>query len=140
MIKVNIYDNERIYSHSLEVSEYGAMPINSTTKNLPELTGEQVAIWTDIDWDILEQRPEIIISKVVPQSITMRQCRLALLAKDLLTVVENAIAEMNDKSITIEWEYATTIQRDNALVNSLCTQLEMSSEDIDNLFIYAEAL
>jgi hypothetical protein len=140
MINVNIYDSQSIYSYSLEVDEYGAMPTNSTTKELPELSGEQVALWIGSDWQVLESRPEVVVPKYVPQEITMRQCRLALLAKDLLATVDTAIEDMNNAAIAIEWEYATTVQRNSDLVINLCTQLGMSSDEIDDLFVYADTL
>jgi hypothetical protein len=140
MININIYDSQSIYSHSEQVDEFGAMPTNSTTKELPTLTGEQVALWLGSDWEVLESRPVVVVTKYVPQEITMRQCRLALLAKELLATVDTAIEDMNDATIAIEWEYATTVQRDSDLVINLCSQLGMSSEQTDDLFVYAETL
>lgn len=78
--------------------------------------------------------------KVVPQTITMRQARLALLALSKLSIIETAIEDLNDKAITIEWDFATEIDRSNQLVNSLCEGLGMSKDDVDNLFIYANTL
>lgn len=86
------------------------------------------------------ERPAEEPIKRVPNSITMRQTKLTLLAKGLLTVVENAIAEMNDEATRIEWEYATNVERTNVLVNSLCTLLGMSDDEIDEFFIYGSTL
>ena len=59
----------------------------------------------------------------VPASITMRQARLALLSIGLLDDVDAAIAAIPDpvqrKAAEIEWEYATVIERNSPLVQSL---------------------
>lgn len=71
----------------------------------------------------------------VPQSVTMRQARLALLESGLLDAVENAVAQ--DRSAQIDWEYATDIQRDFSTLTIMATQMGLSDEQVDNLFILA---
>lgn len=76
----------------------------------------------------------------IPTSITMRQTKLALLSKGLLDVIENAITNMNDKAAEIEWQNSSVVERDNLLVNNMCSFLGMSKEDIDEFFIFANTL
>lgn len=79
----------------------------------------------------------------VPQSITMRQARLALLNAGLLDDVEAAIITMDEPQRTqtqIEWEYAQTVQRDNALVAALGPKLGLDDAAIDSLFSMAATL
>lgn len=83
--------------------------------------------------DIIEI-PQIV---TVPQSITMRQCKLALLAKGLLDIIDGAVLAMDSQEAKIEWEYSTVIEYDNGLVNNLCTMLELNK---DELFIYASTI
>jgi len=78
----------------------------------------------------------------VPQQVTPRQARLALLQIGKLDAVSGALAAIPDpakrKAAQIEWEYAITIERKSPLVDALATALELSPTDIDNLFIAAD--
>ena len=79
----------------------------------------------------------------IPQSITMRQARLALLNAGLLDDVEAAIITMDEAQraqTQIEWEYAQTVERDNALVAALGPKLGLDDAAIDSLFSMAATL
>lgn len=79
----------------------------------------------------------------VPQSVTMRQARLALHAAGLLSGVDAAIAAMPEPAKTaalIEWEYASAVERNAGLVPAMAAALGMSDADIDDLFITAATL
>jgi len=89
---------------------------------------------------VWESPPPVII---VPQEITMRQARLALLDIGLLSNVTTAINSLPEPDKTkaqIEWEYSNALQRDNSFVAVLGAALGLSSQDIDNLFITAKGL
>lgn len=80
------------------------------------------------------------IPKYVPQSVTMRQARLTLLAAGLLDDVETVLASMEGdegKAARIEWDYSSEVWRNKPFVISLGTQLGLSDEQLDNLFIEA---
>lgn len=79
----------------------------------------------------------------VPQSVTMRQARLALLGAGLLSQVDAAIASLpspQKEAAQIEWEYAAVVQRNSGLVPAMAQALGMTEAQIDDLFIAAEAL
>lgn len=79
----------------------------------------------------------------VPQSVTMRQARLALHAAGLLAGVDAAIASMQEPAKTaaaIEWEYASAVERNAGLVPAMAAALGMSDADIDDLFVTAATL
>ena len=84
------------------------------------------------------------IIPAVPQSVTMRQARLALLHAGLLDDVDAAIAAIPDetqrKAAQIEWEYANTVERQSAFVQQLAAGLGLSAEQMDDLFVQAAAL
>ena len=83
------------------------------------------------------------VQNPVPQEITMRQARLALLEHGLLANVQTAINSLPEPDKTkaqIEWEYSNTLQRDNPFVSVLGAALGLSSQDIDNLFTTAKGL
>lgn len=84
-----------------------------------------------------------VLSVAVPQSVTMRQARLALLGAGLLASVDAAIAGMPepDKTIAqITWEFAATVDRQYGMVPQLATALGMTETQIDDLFIAAAQL
>ena len=79
----------------------------------------------------------------VPQSVTMRQARLALLAANMLTAVNTAIANMpgsEGEAARIEWEYAQEARRDSPLVAALSVALGLTDETLDNLYKVAAGL
>ena len=71
-------------------------------------------------------------------SITMRQTRLYLLRKDLLSQVDSIVSK--NESWKIEWEYATDVVKNSPLVVALASQLGLSAEAIDIMFNEASKL
>ena len=69
----------------------------------------------------------------VPQQVTMRQARLELLSRGLLDDVEAMIAAAG-RAAQIEWEYASTVDRDNPVIAVVQQQQGMTDEQIDDLF------
>ena len=107
----------------------------------PVLADGEQAIWAATQWVVQPVPPDP--GPVVPASVTMRQARLALLQAGKLTVVDAAIASLADpqkSEAQIEWEYASDVQRNSGLLESLSTALGMSSSDLDALFILADSL
>lgn len=74
---------------------------------------------------------------VTPEKVTMRQTRLVLLKAGLLDSVENLLTDAEHK---ISWEYATEVYRNSGLVREMQTALNLTSEQVDNLFIEASKL
>lgn len=83
-------------------------------------------------------------SRFVPQSVTMRQARLALLAAGLLDAVDQSIAAIPDatqrKQAQIDWEFAATVDRNSPLVNGLSGALGLTEAALDDLFVNAATL
>lgn len=75
----------------------------------------------------------------VPQSVSMRQARLALLQIGLLSDVENAISQ-GSQADQITWEYATEVNRSDALVINMSAALGLSDAQLDALFTLAAGL
>jgi hypothetical protein len=75
----------------------------------------------------------------IPLSISPRQARLQLFKDGRLETVDYLISQQ-PKSVQLEWEYATSIERNNTLVIQLCTVMGMSIEDIDIMFQKASLL
>lgn len=76
----------------------------------------------------------------VPQSVTMRQARLAIHNAGLSFNVEQAIANVNDEATRITWDYAQEVKRNDPYVASIGAAMGLTDEQIDNLFIQAAAL
>lgn len=91
---------------------------------------ENGAINNELQWKI--------VKAVTPKEVSMRQCRLQLLSVDLLDDVDAIV--VGDKAYQIEWEYAQTVERTNPLLLALQTQLSLTDEYIDDLFIKASKI
>ena len=79
----------------------------------------------------------------VPQSVTMRQARLALLAVGKLAGVStaiNALAEPQKSEALIEWEFSSVVMREKPFVVMLGAALGLDAAALDALFISAAAL
>lgn len=80
---------------------------------------------------------------MVPESVTMRQARLAMLGAGILDDVEALIAQMpgdEGRAARIDWEYALDVRRDWPLIDGLGSQLGLSEQQIDDLFVAAAAV
>ena len=87
-----------------------------------------------------EYVPEVV---AVPEVVTMRQARLALLGAGLLAQVNTAVANMpgtEGDAARIEWEYAQEVRRDSPLVAGLSAALGLTDEALDNLYKAAAGL
>lgn len=108
------------------------------------IEGQAKGLWITSDGD---GRPMLVTATVVdnvPKSVTMRQARLALLKANLLDSVETAISAIPDtvqqKAAKIEWEYAQTVDRDSPFTQQLASGLNLTSEQLDILFLEASKL
>lgn len=82
-------------------------------------------------------------SSFVPEVVTMRQARLALLQAGLLAQVNTAVANMPGAAgdtARIEWEFSSTVERNRPLVQSLIGALGLTESQLDDLFRLAAAL
>lgn len=94
-------------------------------------------------WDGQTFTPGPAPQPAVPSSITPRQARLALLGAGMLATVEGAFAQLPEPQKTaasIEWEYATSIERTSPLVSQFGPMLGLTEQQIDALFIQGAAL
>lgn len=84
-----------------------------------------------------------VTTNLAPKIVSMRQARLALLNAGLLTSVNTAVAAMTGdagEAARIEWEYATEVNREKELVQSLALALSLTETQLDELFTAAAAL
>ena len=98
--------------------------------------------WIDTE-GTLTAPPVVVLPVVIPQSVTMRQARLALLGAGLLGNVDAAIAAQEEpirSHIQIEWDYATEIDRKWPTLLALSAALGLTPNQLDDLFITASQL
>lgn len=76
--------------------------------------------------------------------LTNRQFKLALLDSDLIDDVESAIGNIEDptlkRRIQIEYEYATTFNRDSDSIAVMIALLKLPTENVDEVWIHALTL
>lgn len=88
--------------------------------------------------------PEYVPAVVaVPEFVTMRQARLALLGAGLLAQVNTAVESMpgaEGDAARIEWEYAQEVRRDSPLVAALSAAFGWTSTQLDDMFVSAKTL
>lgn len=86
----------------------------------------------------------VLAKPPVPQTVTMRQARLALLGTGLLDDVDAAIAAIQDttqrRAAEIEWEYAQTVDRTSTFTQQLAGGLGLNDAQLDQLFTEASKL
>ena len=91
----------------------------------------------------VELIPVVAPAPVVPQEVTMRQARLALLGAGNLSAVNAAIAGMTGTAgdaARIEWDYSSSVKRTQPLVLQMGAALGLTKAQLDQLFITAAAL
>lgn len=77
---------------------------------------------------------------VIVPSVSMRQAKLALYAAGKLSTVEaaiNALSEPDKTLALIEWNSASTVDRNHPTVSLISAAAGMSSAEIDSLFAAA---
>lgn len=90
-----------------------------------------------------EPEPIPVPEPATPSVVTMRQARLAMLGAGILDEVEAAIAAMEGdqgRAARIDWEYALDVRRDWPLINALGSQLGLTEQQINDLFMAAAAV
>lgn len=115
-----------------EYERYGAETLTIDAANQRVIVTRAVEPWT---------AEEIAADKKakVPQSVTMRQARLALLSAGVLAQVSGAVAQAGEAA-QIEWEYAQTVDRSSHLIAQLTPALGFTEQQMDDLFTAAALL
>jgi hypothetical protein len=92
---------------------------------------------SNIDLAVIEKE-KVEKSLKIPTSISMRQGKLHLLSLGLLDSVEAIIS--TNRSWQIEWEYSSEVLRTSPLIEILKVNLELTDEQVDDIFIAASKL
>ena len=97
-----------------------------------------LGVYVQQDWETMRE-DEMRARNPVPQQVTMRQARLALLGVGLLDDVEMVIAAAG-RAAQLEWEYAAVVERSNPAVAAVQQQESLTDAQIDDLFREAAKL
>ncbi len=101
----------------------------SKTGDVVEITETQVVVTP-----VYSTTPDI-----VPDTISMRQARLALLHAGKLDQI-NALIDAQDQATQLSWAYSSVVERHNPLIESLSTAIGWTSQEVDDLFRLASVL
>ncbi len=97
-----------------------------------------LGVYLQVDWETMRE-DEMRARNPVPQQVTMRQARLALLSAGLLDDVEIVIAAAG-REAQLEWEYAAVVDRSGPIVAIVQQQKALTDAQIDDLFREAAKL
>ena len=112
---------------------FGTCPDDADT----EIDGV-LGVYSQADWETMRD-DEMRARNPVPQQVTMRQARLALLSAGLLDDVEMVVAAAG-RAAQLEWEYAAVVERSNPAVAAVQQQESLTDAQIDDLFREAAKL
>lgn len=107
-------------------------------------TGEAASVPLTAEEIAAAQAATAAEALLVPPSVTPRQARLVLLSVPhgngtLLDAVEAAIAA-GPRADQITWEFAVDVRRDYPMIANLAEALELTGEQVDDLFRLAATL
>ena len=78
---------------------------------------------------------------IIPEKVTIRQAKLALLEYGILDEVDAILQSPNiPRKTKIEWEYANEIERRWVDESGVLSYLGFEKEQLDELFLYASSL
>jgi hypothetical protein len=143
-IYVNAWGNTGFKADEVD-ENHPALRVDVNEPNLPTLKELAAGVLKDVIDSIIDNSEEMkgrlreFRDDGIPYKISIRQAKLVLLGAGLLDDIENAMASA-DRSVQISWEYATEFERDNPLILYFQSQLNLSKEQVDNLFIQAKGL
>lgn len=140
------YTNSGSIDLLIDHPEYGWIPFTASPDDCEEYGRELFAQAISGEFgevaEYVEPEPTPV-PVTVPQVVTMRQARLALLQSGYLDIVNTAIANMTGvegAAAKIEWEYAQTVDIKSPLVITMTTLLSLTEEQLDDLFTLAGGL
>lgn len=143
MITVNLIDDQQIFTESVQLDEKGPQPANAVYEPVPALTGDQVAQWDGVKWNVLDVRPPVVVVDAVvhvPASVSRLAGKLALREKGLLDQVEAYVQNSTDAVLKLAWSDALTFERNSPFVAALVQQLGLTDAQLDELFILAGSI
>lgn len=126
------------------LASYSVYPVVDASKPDNDIVTEGPIVEIDGVWtQTYNGRDLTAEEKRQSMKVTMRQARLALHQVGKLSLVDDAInliPEPDKSLISIEWEYASTVERTSPWMSTMGLALGLSEEELDDLFILAATL
>ena len=140
----NAYDGyDQDYLEQNKDQNLGLIPVAGNFNPIGKMLDANNELVDDPDYV-----PPVELAPVTPsahaEKITMRQCRLQLLATGMLDNVDAAIAAIPNaedaKRARIEWEYSSEVVKSSDWVKTLAAALHMTDEQLTDMFDRAALL
>lgn len=100
--------------------------------------------WIEFQDDMTEQEIVDYKKSLIPQELTPRQIRLALIQSGVslsdIDIMIDSIEEPQKSIIRTLWDYSLSYERGDDMLIQFASQLWMDSEKLDNLFILGATL
>ena len=142
-ITLYLWDELGVFFGSTQCDSNGALPVRSTLTSPPG-AAPAGKVWLWVGGWVVGEQPTLPVPKTqVPQRVTMRQARLALLGAGLLDDIDaaiNGLPSPQKEAARIEWEYSAEVQRHNGFVSVLAPMLGLTEAQTDALFLTAAGL
>ena len=146
-MNAHIIDARGVYLRTEQVDPMGPQPSGAIYDEAPAARAGYTRMFDGQQWRLV---PDAEVPPVpapppppVPQHVSMRQARLALLGAGLLAGIDaavNGLPSPQKEAARIEWEYSAEVQRCNGFVSVLAPSLGLTDAQTDALFIAAAGL
>lgn len=93
--------------------------------------------------EIYDELHAIEVRNRLPSVVSPLQFRYALIKLGLFENIQTAINSLNEPAKTIammEWEYAVEIDKNSNVIQLLATQMGLTSDELDNIFVVASEM
>jgi hypothetical protein len=76
----------------------------------------------------------------IPQSVALWAAKAALQKSGTLAEVNTIITALNDEVLNLYWSNGQTVSRTSPLISQIGSQLNLTSDEIDQLFVDADKI
>ncbi len=119
--------------YGLEIMEHSVRPIGSYAFENLDLTSSLPQLYEKVENVSIPVQRFLEVEVTPIQSISKLQMRRALIYFDVLTQVEEAIANENEETQQ-SWYSTKDIQRDDKFLNEITKKLHFTDRQIDYIF------
>lgn len=124
----------------------GTQPTHNNWTNMPYLGGLIKETWNGSAW-VEGATPEEIAEankELVPATISQMKLRKQLILSGIsISAIDNMIAQLPQPQkdlVYTMWEYAVLFDRNDETLNAMASMLNITQEQLDNIFIYGNKL
>lgn len=144
MLIYRFRESDRVFDCAVEVPD-GTTAIQQfhTFQAPPEQVGHYAIMrngWVLISGEKPEPPAPFVSSKYVPEKVTRFQAKAILHLQGLLPAAEQIINASEDPLVKLVWTEATHFERSSPILNAMAQQLQLTSDQLDDLFIAAEQI